>query len=170
MAYLETARRLVTERDPTGIGHERNEQREGEGLTVASPVGGVRDEKTKETTEDGAANADRGLSPFPSFLSSPFRQVVPGSPESLTDHDADLATTVANALALDDGERAAWQREIVDALRWVTAGHGRDPDLAHDLAALRKVVPPGTCIASDGPCPIGTGSGCVACLPPGSSE
>ncbi len=67
--------------------------------------------------------------------------------------EAGVETTVRNALALTDTERAAWRREIVDALVWVEAGHGVDPHLVHDLAALRVLVPPGTCLRCDAPCP-----------------
>ncbi len=72
--------------------------------------------------------------------------------ESLS-RKAAVEVTVRNALALTDPDRAAWRREIVEALVWVEAGHGVDIHLAHDLEALRRIVPPGTCLRCDAPCP-----------------
>ncbi len=55
--------------------------------------------------------------------------------------DARLDETVANALALEPAERTEWQAEIVAAVRYVEAGGEFDPHLAHDVAALRRIVP-----------------------------
>ncbi len=76
---------------------------------------------------------------------------------------AAVEATVRNALALTDEERAAWHREIVEALVWVEAGHGVDIHLAHDLQALRRIVPPGTCLRCDGPCPAEGPHWCACC-------
>ncbi len=66
--------------------------------------------------------------------------------------DPRLEETVANALALEPAERAEWQAEIVAAVRYVEAGGDSDPHLAHDLAALRRIVPCGVCLGCGGPC------------------
>ncbi|MDP9353872.1 MAG: hypothetical protein M3R02_01050 [Chloroflexota bacterium] len=66
--------------------------------------------------------------------------------------DPRLDETVANALALEPAERAEWQAEIVAAVRYVAAGGERDPHLAHDLEALRRIVPFGVCLGCRGPC------------------
>ena len=63
------------------------------------------------------------------------------------DDDPVLAATVANVLALDPAERAAWRAEVVAGLRWAEAGHEPDPHLVHDRAALRRLVPLGACLA-----------------------
>ncbi len=77
--------------------------------------------------------------------------------------DAAAETTVRNALALPVDERAAWRQEIVDALVWVGAGRGQDPLLEHDLRALRRLVPLGTCLRCDAPCPADGRHWCPAC-------
>lgn len=77
--------------------------------------------------------------------------------------DPTLAETVANARALHPIERAAWREEIVSGLRWAEAGHAPDPNLAHDLAALRVLVPPGRCLRCDAPCPANNRYWCINC-------
>ncbi len=84
-------------------------------------------------------------------------------PEPLPATDPALAETVANARALDSADWAAWREEIVAGLRWVEAGNGPDLNLAHDLAALRVLVPPGTCLRCDAPCPTDGRHWCVKC-------
>lgn len=61
---------------------------------------------------------------------------------ALMDDARALAVTVANARALAQDERAAWEAEIHAAIRWTEAGHGHDPFLAHDRQALRIVRNP----------------------------
>ena len=68
--------------------------------------------------------------------------------------DHRLDETVANALALPPPERAEWQAEIVAAVRYVEAGGDPDPHLAHDVAALRRIVPFGVCLDCGHECPI----------------
>ncbi|MDP9356660.1 MAG: hypothetical protein M3R02_15505, partial [Chloroflexota bacterium] len=82
--------------------------------------------------------------------------------ESLS-REAAVEATVRNALALTDPDRAAWRREIVEALAWVEAGRGVDFHLAHDLVALRRIVPPGRCLRCDAPCLADGGHWCVEC-------
>jgi hypothetical protein len=77
--------------------------------------------------------------------------------------DPDLAATVANASALPPEERDGWQREIVAALRWTEAGHDPDGYLAHDVAALRRLVPYGVCLDCGGPAPRDGRHWCAAC-------
>ncbi len=84
-------------------------------------------------------------------------------PEPPPAADPSLAQTVANARALDPSERAVWREEIVAGLRWAEAGHAPDPNLAHDLAALRVLVPLGTCLRCDAPCPATNRHWCVNC-------
>ncbi len=74
-----------------------------------------------------------------------------------------LAETVRNALAAAPADRAGWRREIVHALVWAEAGRWRDPHLALDLAALRTLVPPGACLACDGPCSADGRRWCDGC-------
>ncbi|MDP9471553.1 MAG: hypothetical protein M3Q71_12945 [Chloroflexota bacterium] len=77
--------------------------------------------------------------------------------------EAMVGVTVRNALALSEEERAAWRREIVEALVWVEAGYGVDIHLAHDLQALQRIVPPGTCLQCDRPSPAEGRHWCVSC-------
>ncbi len=77
--------------------------------------------------------------------------------------EAAVEVTVRNVLALSHADQAAWRREIVEALVWVEAGHGIDVHLAHDLRALRRIVPPGTCLRCDAPCPVEGHYWCVTC-------
>ncbi len=79
--------------------------------------------------------------------------------------EATVEVTVRNALALTDTDRAAWRREIVEALVWVEAGRGIDLHLAHDRRALRQIVPPGRCLRCDAPCLDDGRYWCDACLP-----
>ncbi|MDP9471644.1 MAG: hypothetical protein M3Q71_13425 [Chloroflexota bacterium] len=72
----------------------------------------------------------------------------------LVSSDPVLDQTVANARALDPAEFAAWQAEIVAAVRYVEAGGDPDPHLAHDLDALRRIVPFGVCWACGQPCVV----------------
>ncbi len=74
-----------------------------------------------------------------------------------------LEETVANALALEPAERAEWQAEIMAAVRYVEAGGDPDPHLAHDLAALRRIVPFGVCLACEGSCLTGDRHWCADC-------
>ena len=93
-------------------------------------------------------------------------QLIAGGEESEESPPADgdtLAETVANARALAADERAAWQDEVVAMLRWAEAGHEPDLHLAHDLAALRRLVPPGVCLDCGGPCPAGEQHWCAGC-------
>ncbi len=82
--------------------------------------------------------------------------------ESLS-REAAVEATVRNALALTNPDRAAWREEIVAGLRWAEAGHAPDPNLAHDLAALRVLVPLGTCLRCDAPCPADGRHWCGTC-------
>ena len=77
--------------------------------------------------------------------------------------DLAVAATVRHALALTSDERQGWQREIVAMLRWAEAGRGSDADLAHDLAALRRIVPPGACLDCGGRCPDDGRQWCDGC-------
>ncbi len=85
------------------------------------------------------------------------------APAHLSSGEVAIEVTVRNALALTDEERAAWRREIVEALVWVEAGHGVDIHLDHDLRALRRIVPPGTCLRCDAPCPAEGHHWCGEC-------
>lgn len=71
--------------------------------------------------------------------------------------------TTANVLAAPPQEQAAWRREVVHALVWAEAGRWDDPHLAHDLAALRRIVPAGTCLHCDGPCEADGRPWCGGC-------
>ncbi len=75
-----------------------------------------------------------------------------------------LDETVANALALEPAERAAWQAEIVAAVRYVEDGGDPDPHLAHDLAALRRIVPSGICLDCGGTRPGEGHPWCTECF------
>ncbi len=77
--------------------------------------------------------------------------------------DPRLDETVANALALEPAERAAWQAEIVAAVWYVEAGGDSDPHLAHDLAALRRIVPFGVCLSCGHQCPTDGRHWCSEC-------
>ncbi len=77
--------------------------------------------------------------------------------------DPVLGETVANALALTPAERAAWQAEIVAAVRYVEAGEPPDPHLAHDLAALRRIVPFWICLDCGHQCPTDGRHWCSEC-------
>jgi hypothetical protein len=77
--------------------------------------------------------------------------------------DPDRAATVRNADALPPDERDGWQREIVAALRWAEAGNEPDGYLTHDVAALRRLVPYGTCLDCGGPAPRDGRHWCAGC-------
>ncbi len=77
--------------------------------------------------------------------------------------DPRLDETVGNVLALEPAERAAWQAEIVAAARYVEAGGLPDPHLAHDLAALRRIVPFGICLDCGRQCPTDRPHWCSEC-------
>ncbi len=78
--------------------------------------------------------------------------------------DPQLDETVANALALAPPERAEWRTEIVAAVRYVEAGGDPDMHLAHDLAALRRIVPHGVCLDCGEPCPSDGRHWCTTCM------
>ncbi len=86
----------------------------------------------------------------------------PADPAPATAHP-DLDETVANALSLSPWERAAWQAEIVAAVQYVKDGGEPDPNLAHDLAALRRIVPSGACLRCGEACPSDSQPWCIAC-------
>ncbi len=96
-------------------------------------------------------------------LSSPSVPELRQPDPILVSSDPVLDQTVANARALDPAERAAWQAEIVAAVRYVEAGGDPDPYLAHDLAALRRIVPSGICWACGLPCPTDGRHWCSEC-------
>jgi hypothetical protein len=78
-----------------------------------------------------------------------------------------IAVTVANASTLPPEERDGWRREIVAALRWAEAGHAPDGYLVHDVAALRRLVPFGTCLECGGAAPRDGRHWCAKCASTG---
>ena len=74
-----------------------------------------------------------------------------------------IGATAANVAAASAAERDGWRREVVAALRWTEAGRGVDHNLGHDLAALRRLVPPGACLECGGPAPRDGRHWCAAC-------
>ncbi len=96
-------------------------------------------------------------------LSAPFVPELSRPDPIPASADPVLGETVANALALTPAERAAWQAEIVAAVRYVAAGGPPDPHLAHDLAALRRIVPFGICLDCGRQCPTDGHHWCTEC-------
>ncbi len=90
-------------------------------------------------------------------LSSPSVPELRGPDPVPASGDPQLDETVANALALLPAEFAAWQAEIVAAVQYVEAGGDSDPHIAHDLAALHRILSFGVCFGcvhqgpADGP-------------------
>lgn len=60
--------------------------------------------------------------------------------------EAIIAGTLANLAAESQETREAWRREVVVWQRWEEAGGTPDPNQRLDLAALRRLLPPGTCL------------------------
>ena len=169
MTYLEIARRYAAQHARAREAHERNEQNEQSLPAVVRVAGAVPAEPTKETDEADSAGRAGGLRSFPSFLSSP-EGPGDGSGDAPPDDGPAVARTVATAVALDDDERTAWQQEIVAAIRWAEAGHAPDPHLEHDLAALRRLVPYGVCLACGSSCPADGQHWCAGCRARGTQE
>jgi len=60
--------------------------------------------------------------------------------------EAIIAGTLANLAAEPAAVREAWRREVVAWQRWEEAGGAPDPNQRIDLAALRRLVAPGSCV------------------------
>ena len=148
MGYLETARRFVATTEGGG---------------APEPAARARRNERDEQDEEGPAAS--GVSSSASCVSLPTDNrpsVADGEGPDPT-KDAQIAATVANVSALSPEERRGWHREVVAALRWRESGHEPDATLGHDVAALRRLVPPGECFDCGGPCPRDGRHWCHAC-------
>lgn len=77
--------------------------------------------------------------------------------------EAIIAGTLANLAAEPAAVREAWRREVIAWHRWEAAGGAPDPNQRLDMTALRRLVPPGTCLACDLPMPDEGRDWCACC-------
>ncbi len=139
---------------------------EGERLRVNAPRGVLTPERSAAVAAEKAAVMELLMAEVDTLALDALDAALGddgAEPESPPTADPALAETVANARALDPSERAAWREEIVAGLRWAEARHAPDPNLAHDLAALRVLVPPGMCLGCDAPRPTDGRHWCGNC-------
>ena len=81
---------------------------------------------------------------------------------ALTD-EAIITGTLTN-LAVESAQvREAWRREVVAWQRWEEGSGAPDPNQRLDLAALRRILPPGACIDCGQPAHSGERHWCACC-------
>lgn len=80
------------------------------------------------------------------MLSEQLRQEIEERRDDLLVVLRELAQTVENVQEASTEDQNLWRQEVVWSLWWREAGGQDVPWLDHDLAALRRVLPPMSCL------------------------
>jgi hypothetical protein len=99
----------------------------------------------------------------PGTLTESIRETIAAHREALIAELEAIDATVRCILAQPIDVQDAWRREVVAWQRWEEAGHPPEPNQAHDLCALRRIVPAGVCLDCGGPAPYDGRCWCAAC-------